>query len=535
MTAARSGRRPDIVLILADDMGYSDLGCFGGDIDTPVLDRIAADGVRFTQFYNSPRCSPTRASLLTGLHPHQVGIGILTGDERSDGYAGDLAEGSHTIAELLGASGYRTYMSGKWHLSADMETPTSSWPNRRGFDRVFGTIEGAGSYFTPVSLHEDERDASVEWDDPDFYYTEAIGRRAAGFIADHAGRQPDQPLFLYAAFTAPHWPLHAPEAEISRYEGRFDEGWDVLRERRLQHMQAQGLLPEDQLLSPRDSMVPAWDDVDHKGWQASRMEVYAAQVTAMDRAVGEIVDALAAAGRLDDALIVFLSDNGACEEEMPPGGDPSFAQLPMVPRSSRDGRPVRLANSEEVEPGGEDTFTSYGREWANVSAAPFREYKHWVHEGGISTPLIVSGPAVTEPRICHEPAQLVDLLPTFLELAGAHYPPARGEHAVPAPEGISLSPVFGGEALPERPLFWEHEGNAAVRVGRWKLVRRHGEPWALHDMRRDRAELTDLSPVHPEIVRDLAQRYDDWAARVGVIPRQRILEAAARRRRNSPA
>lgn len=524
-------RRPDIVLVLVDDMGFSDIGCYGGEIDTPHLDELGRSGTRFTQFYNSPRCSPTRASLLTGLHPHQVGIGILTGDERPDGYAGDLSEACHTAAEVLGAAGYGTYLSGKWHLSADMENPSSSWPNARGFERTFGTIDGAGSYFDPYTLHRDGVDASAEAQDPDFYYTDAIAENAARFVAEHAESRPDDPMFLYVPFTAPHWPLHARDADLERTVGRYNQGWDAVRERRHERLRAEGILDDTVELSPRDAQVPAWDDVADPEWQARRMEVYAAQVHAMDRGVGTVLDALRMAGRLENTLVVFLSDNGACEEEMPPGGDPAFADLPMVPARTRDGRPVRLANDPSVPPGGEDTYTSYGREWANVSNTPFREYKHWVHEGGISTPLIVSWPEHlgAPANLVRTPAQLVDILPTLADAAGATVPSERGGRPVPAPEGVSLLPLLEGEAVEHGPLFWEHEGNAAVRHGDWKLVRKHGEAWSLHDMAVDRAELHDVAGDHPDVVAALDARYREWADRVGVIPRERILAAYARR------
>lgn len=530
-------RPPDIVVVLADDMGYSDLGWFGGDIRTPRLDALARAGTVFTQFYSSPRCSPSRASLLTGLHPHQAGIGILTGDERPEGYPGDLSEASHTIAELLRAAGYHTCLAGKWHLSSDLTTPSSSWPNARGFDRAYGTIEGAGSYYAPFSLHQDGADASGQTRDPGFYYTDAIAGAAVGFVQDHAAADPDRPMFLYLAFTAPHWPLHARPAEIGEYRGAFDDGWDVLRERRHAHLVDQGLVEPHQAPNPRDTAVPPWEDTPDKGWQARRMEVYAAQVTAMDRAVGRVLDALEDAGRADNTLVLFLSDNGGCEEEVPPARLDDFLRLAMVPTATRDGRPLRLDRGPSVDPGPEDTFASYGREWANLSNAPFREYKHWVHEGGIATPLIVHWPQGLGARaaVVTSPAQLTDLLPTIVDIAAAEYPEWRDGHRVLPPEGTSLLPLLRGDEFEHGPLFWEHEGNAAVRRGRFKLVRVFGGPWQLYDIDADRAEQHDLAAQHPGLVADLAAEYDAWAARVGVIPRERIvaryrrLAAAGRR------
>ncbi|WP_114853145.1 arylsulfatase [Brachybacterium sp. YJGR34] len=531
MTQGTRPSRPDIVILLADDMGFSDIGCYGGEMRTPVLDALGRDGTRCTQFYNSPRCSPTRASLLTGLHPHQVGVGILTGDERPDGYAGDLSEQCHTIAELLRDTGYGTYLAGKWHLSASMTTPTGSWPLERGFERAYGTIDGAGSYFTPATLHREGEDAAAETAADDFYYTDAIGEAGAEYVTEHARQRPDDPLFLYVPFTAPHWPLHAPEADIERCRGRYDEGWDATRRRRYENLRREGIIDPRWDLSDRDDSVPAWEDAAEHGWQSRRMEVYAAQVEAMDRAIGRIVEELERTGRLENTLLLFLSDNGACEEEMPPGGDERFRNEPIVPNATRDGREIQLGNNPAIEPGGEDTYTSYGREWANVSAAPFREYKHWVHEGGISTPLIAHWPAgLGRPGdLCRVPAQLVDIVPTLLEASGAEYPAQREEHAVPPPEGTSLLPLLRGESTEHGPLLWEHEGNRAVRSGRWKLVRKHAHPWELYDLEADRTELHDLAAENPDLVAALAAVSEQWARRVGVIDRDRILRAQARR------
>ncbi|TYB71459.1 arylsulfatase [Nonomuraea sp. PA05] len=518
-------RRPDIVLVLADDLGFSDLGCYGGEIDTPNLDRLGQAGVRFTQFYNSPRCSPSRASLLTGLHPHQVGVGILTGDERPDGYPGDLSAGSVTAAEALRAAGYRTYLSGKWHVAADMSAPNGAWPTRRGFDRFYGTIDGAGSYYQPVTLTRDERDIEHEANEPGFFYTDAISDNAVRFIEDTPA---GDPFFLYLAYTAPHWPLHAPEEDVARYRGRFDAGWDRLRADRLRRLRDEGILDPAWDLTGRDPRVPAWDEVADQEWEARRMEVYAAQVTRMDRGVGRILDTLERLGRLDDTLLLFLGDNGGCAEEL--GDDrPGFIpQHPTMPRRTRAGAPMRYGNSPGILPGPEDTFASYGRNWANLSNTPFREYKHWVHEGGIATPLIVHWPAgIGSPgRLCAAPRQLVDVLPTLLDAASVT--------AGPPLEGSSMLDLLHGRETAERTLFWEHEGNAGVRRGRWKLVRKHGRAWELYDMAADRTELRDLAAGEPGVVAGLAAAYDEWAARCGVIPRERILDAYRRTGRPMP-
>ncbi|MQA03554.1 MAG: sulfatase-like hydrolase/transferase [Streptosporangiales bacterium] len=521
-------QRPDIVVALADDMGFSDIGCYGGEIDTPNLDRLGRQGTRFTQFYNSPRCSPSRASLMTGLHPHQVGVGILNFDDIPDGYPGNLSERCVTAAEALGGAGYGTYLSGKWHLASDMEKPNGAWPSRRGFDRVYGTLEGAGSFYQPRTLIRDEESIEHEALDPEFFYTDAISANAAGFVSEHHEQTPDKPLFLYLAYTAPHWPLHAHDEDIAKYEGRFDEGWDALREKRLERLVAEGIIDESWPLTDRDPRVPAWDDVDLPEWQARRMEVYAAQVSRMDAGIGRVLDTLERLGRLDNTIVVFLSDNGGCAEEMPPESVREFVTsfVPMH-EVTRAGRTVVPGNTHEVTPGPEHTYASYGRPWANLSNTPFREYKHWVHEGGIATPFVVHWPAElgTPGELCDTPFQLVDVLPTLLDAAGAEYPATRAGEPVPAAKGRSMLPALRGEPVEgERPLFFEHEGNAGVRQGRWKLVRKHGQSWELYDMHTDRTELHDVATDHPDRVARMSAAYEDWATRCGVIPRERILD-----------
>ena len=518
--AGPAARRPDIVLVLADDMGFSDIGCYGGEIETPNIDRLAREGVRFTQFYNTARCSPSRASLMTGLHPHQVGVGILNFDDTPDGYPGDLTDGCTTAAEALGAAGYATYLSGKWHLSSDMETPNGSWPTRRGFDRVFGTLEGAGSFYRPRTLMRDETNVEHEAEQPGWFYTDAISENAATFIEEHDRDRGDDPFFLYLAYTAPHWPLHAHEADVERYAGRFDAGWDVLREERLARLVKEGIVTEEHggaELADRDPRVPAWQDSPDHAWEARRMATYAAQVDRMDQGIGRVLDTLERLGRLDDTLVVFLSDNGGCAEEL----DLDFvtAFVPMQD-TTREGEPVVPGNVPGLTPGGEDTYMSYGRAWAHLSNTPFREYKHWVHEGGIATPLVARWPRgvdVEPGGLVRGAFQLVDVLPTLLEAAGASYPATRDGLPVPPAEGRSMLPALAGEPVEDADLFWEHEGNCAVRSGPWKLVRKHDRPWELYAIETDRAEAHDLAAANPEVVDDLAARYDAWAERCGVI------------------
>jgi arylsulfatase len=534
-------RRPDVVLVLADDMGFSDIGCFGGEIETPHIDRLAREGVRLTQFYNTARCSPSRASLMTGLHPHQVGVGILNFDDTPDGYPGDLADACVTIPEALRAAGYATYMSGKWHLSSDMEEPSASWPTRRGFDRFFGTLEGAGSFYRPRTLVRDETDVENEAEEPGWFYTDAISANAVAFVEQHHAERADDPFFLYLAYTAPHWPLHAHEEDVARYAGRFDAGWDTLREERLGRLVKEGILTDDAggtALAERDPRVPAWADVEHPDWEARRMEVYAAQVDRMDQGVGQVLDALERLGRLDDTLVVFLSDNGGCAEEMPPDSVKEFvtAFVPMK-ETTREGDPVVPGNVPGLMPGSEATYQSYGRSWAHLSNTPFREYKHWVHEGGIATPLLVRWPrglAGSQGTLLREPYQLVDVLPTLLDVAGASYPASRGDIPLPPAEGRSMLPGLTGRPEGSRDLFWEHEGNSAVRSGPWKLVRKHGRSWELYAIESDRAEAHDVSGDHPDVVVELGARYDAWAQRCGVIPRETVLALYERRGKGLP-
>lgn len=517
--------RPDIVLILADDLGYSDLGCYGGEIDTPHLDSLAAGGVRLTQFYNTARCSPSRASLLTGMHPHQTGIGVLTGDDSPTGYPGNLQPDVPTVAEMLSAGGYQTAAVGKWHLASDVRTPNDSWPTRRGFDSFFGTLTGCGSYYAPPTLVRDETNVEHESNDPCFFYTDAISDEAVRNIEDSTGSE--HPLFLYVAYTAPHWPLHAPEEDVAAYAGRYDVGWDQVREERLQRQRELGILPEQTALSPRAPGELAWDETPDKPWQAQRMETYAAMVERMDRGVGRIIQALEAKGTLQNTVLVFLSDNGASPEELPHFEREMFVQRrDIFCPTTRDGTAVRLGNEPSIRPGPEASYTSYGRPWANVSNTPFRMYKKWAHEGGIAAPFILHWPErrLPEGTLCRTPLQLVHVLPTLLEAAGLDAHDVRAGGA-PALEGESFLEDVAEEKVAvgsDRDLFWEHCGNAAIRHGAWKLVREHGSRWELYDLSVDPTELHDVSAQNTELAQNLLAAWCSWADRVGVLPFGRI-------------
>ncbi|MEU6642663.1 arylsulfatase [Saccharomonospora sp. NPDC046836] len=504
--------RPNVLVILADDLGYSDIGAFGGEIDTPNLDRLAGSGVRMTSFYVTPRCSPSRASLLTGRHPHSVGIGVLTDDDRPRGYPGSLALEAPTLAERLKAEGYATALVGKWHLSSDVHTPNETWPTRRGFDEFYGILPGCSSYYQPPLVDGEER-LPRSATSGDYYFTDDLTRRACDFIERSSGA--GDSWFLYLAYTAPHWPLHAREADIAKYRERFAAGWDRLREQRLRRQQDLGIASTDRL-PERDERVPSWEDVPEHEWEAERMATYAAQVEAMDRGIGEIVGRLEDLGIAEDTLIVFSSDNGACAERLP-SSDVRWAFSPDIcPRTTRDGRPVRVGDDRSIKPGPEAGYTSYGRSWAHLSNTPFRLYKRWVHEGGISSPLISAWPAggLSASGAITAPAHIVDIVPTILSAVGAE--------AADLP-GADLLPVWRGDAPRQRTLCWEHVGNAAVRRGEWKLVREAGRPWELYDLSADRAERHDLSAERPALVAELERVWEAWAAECGVLAWEDLL------------
>lgn len=512
--AEAAPRRPNVLLILADDLGFSDLGCYGGEIRTPHLDALAANGLRFTQFYNGTRCCPTRASLLTGLYPHQAGMGGMAGGARPGrpGYEGRLTDRCVTLAEVLKPAGYRCSMVGKWHLHAQ------HGPIARGFDDFYGMLGGFNScwqeqpYYTRLPADRPRR----AYAPGAFYSTDVFADYALDFLADARARQ--SPWFLYLAFNAPHFPLHAPEADIARYEPLYREGWDVIRARRLARQQALGLVPAGLTLPPRstvpanwanqqtgwaDKVNPAWDtlDADRQADLARRMAVYAAMVDRMDAAIGRVVRDLERAGELQDTLLLFLSDNGACAEWDPFGFDGKSGPTNVLHRGD-DLRRV----------GGPESYISYGSGWANACNTPWRLYKHYGHEGGIATPLIVHWPAGVTARGAWrtEPGHVIDILPTLLEVCGASHPGGPG---VLPPEGRSLRPVFDGRPLDRPYLAWEHEGNRALRAGRWKLVALKDRPWELYDLDTDRVEQRDRAAERPDLVRDLAARWDAWAVR----------------------
>jgi len=501
-------KRPNIVLILADDLGFSDLGCYGSNVATPNLDALAAGGLRFTQFYNAARCCPTRAALLTGLYPHQAGVGHMLGDWSKFGvaYSAGLNEHSATIAELLRAAGYRNYHVGKWHVGGvgGKQPDARNHPMNRGFDRAYGT-GGGGDYFQPKQLYLDREAAAVGGD---YYVTDAFSEYAVKFLDEHQRGHAGQPFFLHLCYTAPHFPLHAKPEDIAKYRGKFLHGWDEERARRFAKQQQLGMFGQETKLSPRDPVARAWADVpeaERAEWDL-RMAVHAAMIDCMDQGIGRVLDALKRSGVEDDTLVLFLSDNGASAEFLDSWPNPGRGHQP---------------GTEAGAPGSHRTL-EIG--WANAANTPFRENKMWAQEGGIATPLIVRWPAGVAARgaLTSQVGHVVDLLPTFLEVAGASYPAKLGERELTPLAGRSLGPVLRGGAPEPRTLAWEHEGNRAIRVGDWKLVASFGEPWELYDFARDRAETNDLAATNPAKAQELTAAWQTWADRVGVIPWEKL-------------
>lgn len=511
-TTSAAPAKPNIVVILADDLGFSDLGCYGGEIRTPNLDRLAANGLRFTQFYNGARCCPSRAALLTGLYPHQAHVGDMVDEYarrvrenlNSPAYSDHLNPQAPTIAEVLRTAGYRTGMSGKWHVGYR----TNEWPAARGFDRSFTVIEGAMNYYgfgmqhtgvitnPPMAL---DRDVFLPPQEG-FFATDAFTEFAVGFIKESSRAR--EPFFLYLAYTAPHWPLHARKETIATYRGTYGKiGWDKLREQRLGRLKQAGIVDPRWPLAARPANLPAWNDAPPSRQQQwdDEMSIYAAQVEEMDQGIGRVLEALKVTGRETNTLVLFLSDNGGAAE------DPN--------------RSLRSA-----VPGTRESYEGYGLAGAHVSSAPFRMTKKFTHEGGIAAPLIVYWPAGLHPslrgKLTPTVGHLIDLLPTCLDVAGADFPKQRNGTPTLPPEGISLVSEFSaiGTASRSRPLCWEHEGQRAVRDGKWKLVAAFNEPWELYDLDADRTESTNLAPSHPELARELGAQYEAWAHRVGVKP-----------------
>lgn len=457
-------------------------------------------------------------------------------DRGFDGYRGDLNKRCVTIAEVLKTAGYRSYAVGKWHVTkqAKPEGPKFNWPLHRGFDRFYGTITGAGSFYDPGTLTRDDTMispfADAEYRPEHYYYTDAITDHAVRFIGEHLRDWKEQPFFLYMAYTVAHWPMHALEQDIAKYRGKYDAGYEEIRHARFVRMKELGMIPEKAEVSP---VVGDWSHVKNKVWEARCMEVFAAMVDRMDQGIGRVIGTLETTGLLENTLILFLQDNGGCQEligrqAIPPESNnkthpviaPDAILTDVIPKQTRDGRAV--LQGEGIMPGGPNNYIAYGEAWAGVSNTPHREYKHFVHEGGISTPLIAHWPAgiptTQNGRIERQCGHLIDIMATCVDVAGARYPAELKGSPIQPMEGISLIPVFQGKDNGVRSIFWEHEGNRAFRHGQWKIVAKANRPWELYNIEADRAEQHDLSAFEQGRMKEMINKWDTWAARANVLP-----------------
>ena len=489
---ATGQEKPNIVIIMADDLGFSDLGCYGSEINTPNLDALAKDGLRFTQFYNTAKCHSSRVSLLTGLYCDQAG--------------GESLSRGATIAEALQPADYHTMMVGKWHLSKQ--------PTDFGFDRYWGHLSGATNFFTGDDTFRLDGQA---WKVPpthkgkDFYTTNVITDYAIDFVSEH---NQESPFFLYCAYNAPHYPLQAPKAEVKKYDGKFSEGWDVLRKRRHMKQVQSGLLPAKWKLSPRAAHIPSWDSLspEDKQWEEDRMEVYAAMIDILDQNIGRFIKHLKAKGVFENTLIMFCSDNGAC--------------------------PFDRTRGKKLKPWDPKSYWCYDVGWAHLGNTPFRLYKQNQHEGGISSPMIAHVPKsmiadneVTDPSfrrtpfgtITDQPAHLVDFMATCLEIGGTPYPTTIGNRAIDPLVGKSLLPILHGEKRePHASLYFHYIKDRALRSGDWKIASAKMGRWELYNLKEDRTELNDLAKEHPGRVETMAAQWHNIAKNKERLPKNQL-------------
>lgn len=505
--------RPNIVLIMADDMGYSDIGCYGGEINTPNIDKLAEGGLKFTQFYNTGRCCPTRASLLTGLYPHEAGLGHMVYGDKGPGYHPYLNKQCVTIAEVLKDAGYRTMMTGKWHVGHKQ----GQWPTDRGFEHFYGIHIHIDSYFKvlggcPVYRNDQlvipptAEPANTLHPDQEWYTTDVFTDWSLKFLDE--AKNDERPFFLYTAYNAPHWPLEAPDENIGNYRGKYDDGWDELRAEKLTRMKKLGLVSDATKLST--SGCPEWDSLpeDDRRELAFRREIYAAQIERMDQNIGRIVSKLEKLGQLENTLILFLSDNGCSSERGMFGyGWKKNTKSNFAQWRKQSGRSA-----------------SQGEAWSNASNTPFRLHKRWVHEGGIATPLIAHWPkTITDGgKLTHQPGHVVDVMATCVDVSGAEYPQTLEDRTIKPAAGSSLLPAMRNSSHNEpRTLFWEHEKHAAIRAGDWKLVTLNAAEdaaWELYDMSSTRTETANVAADHPERVVELKRRWTQWAQQANVLP-----------------
>lgn len=528
----KKDKRPNIIVIMADDLGYSDLGCYGGEIKTPNLDYLAAQGLRFTQFYNTSRCCPTRAALLTGLYNHNAGIGEMTTDTHQEGYRGAITKSTVTLAEVLKDAGYRTAMSGKWHVSNTIEQPTpkqqldwlnhktnfslfspiEQYPTNRGFEKFFGTLWGVVDFFDPFSLVSGT--TPIKEVPKDYYHTDAICDSASAYIQEFS--KGNKPFFLYVAQNAPHWPLHAKPEDIAKYKDTYTKGWDPIRQARYDRMVKAGLIdPKTTKLSPRINAELQWQDNPDRDWDAMAMAVHAAMIDRMDQGIGRMIETLKATGQLENTLIVFLSDNGASPEDAMRYGE-GFDR----PGQTRDGKKIVYPIYKKVMPGPQTTFTSIGQRWANVANTPYQLAKSSSYEGGVRTPMIAFWPAGIKAKkgsLNEQSGHVIDFMATFVELAKANYPKTYLGNEIKPMQGQSFTAALNGKNPSPRALFNEHFGARYARLGDWKIVAKPGDKkWQLYKINEDETELNNLSERFPDKVKELDQLYKNWAAQNNV-------------------
>lgn len=523
-SAQAEDRRPNIMVIMVDDMGYSDLGCFGGEIHTPNLDGLANNGMRFTQFFNAGRSCPSRAALMTGLYAQQAGIMAM---------GQSLNTECVTIPEVLKTAGYHTAMTGKWHLSltqgignnADQMAwlshqntfnnrpfaPIETYPCNRGFDEHWGTIWGVVNHFDPFSLVHNEEPIYTDAIPSDFYSTDFITDKTIDLIDDLSAKE--EPFFMYVAYNAPHWPLHAKPEDIKKYDGMYDEGWDVMREKRYARMVELGLISPEQTPVSRNESGRLWENETDKEFQAANMEVHAAMIDCVDQGVGRIIQKLKETGEYDNTIIIFSSDNGASSENY------GIGEFDRHDRT-RDGQ---MVTHDSRTPGDQLSYNYLGTGWAGAINTPFRYWKAESFHGGIAAPTIVHWPAGMKSgkgSIVNEPCHFIDIMPTCIALAGAEYPSTYNGHSIKplAAEGRSLLPLISGEGEwnGERTLFWEHENGRAVRVGNWKMTSLRNGGWQLFDLSTDYSETNNVAAEHPDKVREMKTLWNNWAKSVGL-------------------
>lgn len=513
----QQSEKPNIIVVLVDDMGYSDLGCYGSEIQTPNLDFMAKNGVIFSQFYNCARSCPSRAAILTGLYPHQTGVGAMSHNYEHPNYQGYLNKNCATIAELLKTQGYATYASGKWHVGSHDE---SQYPTNRGFDRYMGLLNGAGSFYSNVQWTKKKKnkmrkDGKFFTPPENWYATDAYTDYAIECIEE---TEADKPFFIYLAHTAPHWPLHALPEDIAKYRGKYKKrDWDTLRKKRYERMIEAGIIKKEWQLSERfNPNVKPWADLteEEKDLWDNRMAVYAAMVDRVDQGLGKILDKLKQEDRLNNTLIMFLSDNGGCAEEV--------------------SRWSHIIHDRSGAIGSAQSFDSYGYRGANFSNTPFRLHKSYTMEGGIATSFIAYMPGqIKGNQISHEMAHITDIMATCLDYAGCSYPEEYNGNKLIPMDGKSLKPVFEGQEREGHEfLCWEHLGNIAIRQGKWKLCASYKDPYngwerkynyMLFDMENDRTETNNLYEKNEKLAQELLEKYNRWAENTGVLPRDSVL------------